>query len=51
LADSDFGFARLAGGLILANDDWQTDSGQATLLTNLGLALPNEKRIGSGQHP
>ena len=46
LADPTLALRDSAGGLILANDDWQSDSGQATLLTNLGLGLPNEKESG-----
>ena len=34
------------GALILANDDWQSDPGQAKQLSNLGLGLPNPEESG-----
>src|SRR4029079_12909726 len=46
LTDPTLALRDSTGGLILANDDWQSDSEPATQLTNLGLGLPNPKESG-----
>jgi len=53
LADPSLELRGANGTLILGNDNWQDDPGQATQLTNLGLGLPdpNESGIVSSLDP
>jgi len=46
LADPTLQLRDSSGGLILANDNWQSDSNQAAQLTALGLALPDPNESG-----
>ena len=46
LADPTLELRDSSNAVIRANDDWQDDSAQATLLTNLGLALSDPKESG-----